>query len=279
MVGVRAKKEAAIVLQKTYEMSIARSCRLMSLNRASFDYTASPKFDEAITCRMKQVCDRFRRYGRPRIHWLLKREGLVINEKKTRRIYESLGLQIKKRRGKKKAKIVRLPLPVPTAPNQIWSMDFVQDRLANGRKLKVLNIVDDYSKVCVGQVVAASITGHQLVRHLEQQEVLPRWIRCDNGPEFWSKALQSWGHGKVGFDFIEPGKPQQNAFVESFNGKFRDECLNQYEFFSMNHAQEIIETWRQEYNEQRPHSSIGMMTPKEFERGQLFMINQGCSVT
>jgi putative transposase len=167
-----------------------------------------------------------------------------------------------------------MPIPVPTAPNQIWSMDFVHDRLENGRMLKTLNIVDEFTKVCVGQIVGSTITGYQLVHYFSKQAMLPRWLRCDNGPEFWSQALQSWGHGKVQFDFIVPGKPQQKAFVDSFNGKFRDECFNQHEFFSVAHAQVVIEEWRREHNEERPHSSIGMMPPKEFERGQLLMLTK-----
>ena len=259
------KREAVSELRKKYKMSVSRACRLVTLNRASFDYKPVPDKDEALKKRMKEVCERYRRYGRPRIHWRLKKENLVVNEKKTRRIYEELGLQIKKRKGKKKGNVVRLPIPKPTSPNQVWSIDFIYDRLAIGRTLKVLNIVDDFTKVAVGQFPASTITGHQLVRIFESLETLPRWVRCDNGTEFWSRAFQSWAEGRFEFDFIDPGKPQQNGFIESFNGKFRDECLNLHEFYSIDHAREVIKEWRREYNEERPHSAIGMMPPKEFE--------------
>lgn len=165
-----------------------------------------------------------------------------------------------------------MPLPVPTGKNQTWSMDFVHDRLINGRRLKILNVVDDYNRVCVGQLVSSSITGEELVKFFSGFKILPRFLRCDNGPEFWSKAFQRWSLGKIKIDFIDAGKPRQNAFVESFNGKFRDECLNTREFYSVKHAREIIGNWRREYNFERPHSALGMLPPKEFEKGKRFML-------
>ena len=255
------------VFRKDYKMSASRACRLVSLGRSSLDYESKRKDDTRLRERMREVCERYRRYGRPRVHWVLKREGLVVNEKRTGRIYREEGLQIKKRLRKKKGNVVRMPLPAPERPNRIWSMDFVHDRLSTGQKLKILNVVDDYSRVCVGQIVSSSITGHQLVGFFSRLEQRPDFLRCDNGPEFWSKAFQDWAFGKLRIDFIDPGKPQQNAFVESFNGKFRDECLNMHEFHSFSHAKETIENWREEYNFERPHSSLGMLPPKEFEKG------------
>ncbi len=144
-------------------------------------------------------------------------------------------------------------------------MDFIHDRLENGRKLKVLNVVDDFSRLCVGQIVADSITGKHLVEFFESIDRVPLALRCDNGPEFWSRAFQAWAQDKVKIDFIQPGKPQQNAFVESFNGKFREQCLNENLFFSINHARELIDEWREIYNTFRPHRSLNGKTPKEFE--------------
>lgn len=161
---------------------------------------------------------------------------------------------------------MRAPIAKPTAPNQVWSMDFIHDRLENGRKIKVLNVVDDFSRVCVGQIIRDSITGRHLTEFFDQLDKVPAVVRCDNGPEFWSRAFQAWAHEKVQIDFIEPGKPQQNAFVESFNGKFREQCLNENIFFSLDHAREVINEWRDIYNDFRPHRSLKGKTPKEFER-------------
>ena len=219
---------------------------------------------------MRELASQHRRFGCPRIHWLLEREKLVVNYKRTERIYNEMNLQIRKRKGNKKTgNVIRLPLRQPRGPNEVWSMDFVFDRLETGRNLKVFNVVDDYSKVIEGQIVDRSIRGTDLVRFFESLPTLPGFLRCDNGSEFWSSALQNWAEGKVKFDFIEPGKPTQNAYVESFNGKFRDECLNEHQFFSILQAREIISEWRNHYHEGRPHQALGMKTPKEFASEQV----------
>ena len=238
----------------------------MGLCRSTFDYQRKFKNDDVISARMSAIVERHRRYGLPRVHWLLKREGLVQNQKKTARIYRSMRFQLKNRKGKKRANVIRMPLAKPTKPNQVWSMDFIFDRLENGRTLKVFKVVDDFSKVCIGQIVDSSITGDKLVKFFSELEELPTWLRCDNGPEFWSQSFQQWTFDQIKIDFIDPGKPTQNAFVESFNGKFRSECLNENLFFSFDHARELIEEWRNEYNEIRPHRTLNGKTPKEFER-------------
>ncbi len=161
--------------------------------------------------------------------------------------------------------VIRMPIAKPRSPNEVWSMDFIHDRLANGRALKILNVVDDFSRRCVGQIISSSITGKSLADFFESLEDRPRVLRCDNGPEFWSSAFQSWAQNKVMIDFIQPGKPQQNAFVESFNGKFREQFLNENLFFSIDHAKELTDEWREIYNEFRPHRSLNGKTPKEFE--------------
>lgn len=249
--------------------SKARVCRALGLNRSTLDYAASARADEPLRARLREICERHRRFGRPRAHALLKREGLVINAKKTERIYNELGLQLKRRkRLKKKSNVLRLPLAKAKRPNEVWSMDFVFDRLEGGRTIKIFNVVDDYSKAVIGQIVDSSIRGADLVRFFESLPTLPHWLRCDNGPEFWSCALQTWAEGKVKFDFIDPGKPTQNAYVESFNGKMRDECLNEHQFFTISQARALIEEWRTIYHEERPHSSLGMLTPKAFAQTQ-----------
>ena len=156
----------------------------------------------------------------------------MVNRKRSLRVYRAQGLQIRHRPKRKKLSHVRAPIAKPRGPNQVWSMDFIHDRLESGRKLKILNVVDDFTRVCVGQIIGDSITDHHLVRFFSQLDVVASVIRCDNGPEFWSRSFQSWAQGRIQIDFIEPGKPQQNAFVESFNGKFREQCLNEYFFFT-----------------------------------------------
>lgn len=215
---------------------------------------------------MKELADRHKRWGVVSIHGVCRREGLVVNHKRSLPVYREQKLQIRYRPRRRKVSVMRAPIAKPIAPNQVWSMDFIHDRLENGRKVKVLSIVDDFSRVCVGQIVSDSITGRHLAEFFENLDRTPLVVRCDNGPEFWSRAFQSWAHERIKIDFIQPGKPQQNAFVESFNGKFREQCLNENIFFSMDHAREVIEEWREIYNEFRPHRSLKGKTPKEFER-------------
>jgi len=265
VVGPKAKRSAVIAMLKEKNFSTSKVCRALGLCRSTFDYQNKVKDDSTIKTRMSAIVERHRRYGLPRVHWLLRREGLVRNHKRTARIYRSMKFQIKLRKGKKKVNVIRMPLAKPNQRNQVWSMDFIFDRLENGRTLKVFNVVDDFSKVCVGQIVDSSITGDRLVKFFSSLEELPTWLRCDNGPEFWSKSFQAWVYDNIKIDFIDPGKPTQNAFVESFNGKFRSECLNENLFFSLDHAREVIEEWRNEYNEIRPHRTLNGKTPKEFE--------------
>lgn len=248
------------------KISKSRACRVLGLNRSTFTYRHRSKNDEALSSRMQELAGQYRRWGLISIHDVCKREGLVVNRKRSLRLYRQLKLQIRLRPKKGKVKVVRIPIAKPQAPNQVWSMDFIHDRLENGRKLKILNIVDDFSRVCIGQIISDSITGKHLVDLFDNLDQLPRVLRCDNGPEFWSRAFQAWSQNKVQIDFIQPGKPQQNAFVESFNGKFREQCLNENLFFSIDHARELIDEWRATYNDFRPHRSLKGKTPKEFEK-------------
>jgi len=199
---------------------------------------------------------------------ILKREGLVINHKRTERIYreESLSLRLKKR--KKKVAMVRVKLPEPEQVNQRWSMDLVSDSLVTGRRFRALTILDDFSRECLAIEVDTSIGGKRVVSVLErlaELRGLPEVITVDNGPEFAGKALDEWAYNRgVKLNFIRPGKPVENAYIESFNGKLRDECLNQNWFISLRDARETIEAWRLDYNEFRPHSSLGDLTPLEY---------------
>ena len=203
------------------------------------------------------------------LHAMLKNKGLVVNRKRTYRIYTELGLQVRTKRRKKLIR-PRIPMVVPTQSNQRWSLDFVSDQLACGRRFRVLNVVDDYSRESVGQLVDISISGYRVARfltELSQRRPLPKTLVCDNGTEFTSKAMFFWSkETATKLHFIQPGKPTQNAFVESFNGKFRDSCLNQHWFKSLNDARQEIATWRKHYNEVRPHSSLGYIPPIQFAK-------------
>jgi putative transposase len=210
------------------------------------------------------------RYGYRRLQVLLGREGVTVNHKRLWRIYRQEGLAVRRKRRKRAAMGRRVMLAPAQEVNERWSMDFVGDSLADGRTFRTLNIVDDFSREAPAIVVDQSIPGERVVRELDTlgaERGLPKMIVMDNGPEFAGKALDAWAYRNgVTLHFIRPGKPVENAYVESFNGKFRDECLNEHWFTSVPHARDVIEGWRQDYNEVRPHSSLGNLAPAEFAR-------------
>ena len=227
-------------------------------------YQAQPKEDDELRDRLKALAEQYPRYGYPTLHAMLKMEGLVKNRKRTYRIYSEEGLQVRTKR-RKKLNRPRVPLEVPTAPDERWSVDFVSDQLADSRRFRVFNIVDDFHRECVGQIVDHSISGARVARYLDTLNRCPKTIVCDNGPELTSKALFFWAREKsVKLHFIQPGKPTQNAFVESFNGTFRENCLNLHWFRSLDEARTLIEAWRRHYNEEKPHSSLGFKPPRLF---------------
>lgn len=247
-----------------YSVSARKACRALSLRMATYCYSPKDRGDGPVKQRMEELAARFRRYGYPRIHYLLQKEGVVRNEKRTRRIYRALGLQIGKRKHKKLAPVVRVPLPKAKAPNEVWSMDFIFDALDTGRRLKIMPVVDDFTKELKTVLVERSIGGRDIAEHFHFLGERPLRLRCDNGPEFQSKALLAWAESNgVGIEFIQPGKPQQNAYIESFNGKFREECLNDNIFFDLEDARQKIWNWVEEYHTIRPHRTL-KMTPKEF---------------
>lgn len=216
---------------------------------------------------MKELASLYSRYGYLLLHGLLKAEGLVINKKRTYRVYTEEGLQV---RTKKRKKLTRpmLAMDLPEGIDERWSMDFVSDQLSNGRRFRVLNVVDDYSRELVGQLTEFSISGERVARFLNkllEARGKPAGITCDNGTEFTSKAMLFWSkESDVKLNFIQPGKPTQNAFVESLNGKFRDTCLNQHWFRTIEEARYEIDQWRYHYNHERPHSSLDYLTPVAF---------------
>jgi len=218
--------------------------------------------------RLRELAEQRKRFGSPRLHILLKREGLVINHKRTERLYREEGLALRKKRRRKGAAGARVILPSPNRVNEQWSMDFVTDSIVTGRRFQALTIVDDYSRECPAIEVDTSLGGRRVVQVLDRlAEIrgLPETITIDNGPEFAGRVLDEWAYRKgVKLNFIRPGKPIENAYIESFNGRFRDECLNINWFLSIKHARYLIEEWRKDYNEFRPHSSLKGSTPKEY---------------
>jgi putative transposase len=242
---------------------------MLGLSRTSYCYEPVVKPDEELIIkRLKKLAETRRRFGCPRLHIMLRREGFMINHKRTERIYRQQGLKLRIRRRKKMSSILRTEMPKPQYPNHIWGMDFMRDNLANGRTLKILSVVDEWTRKCFRIEVDTSINGIRVTRVLTeigQKEGLPEIIIIDNGPEFISNALDNWAYQRgVKLIFIRPGKPVENAYIESFNGRLRDECLNENWFLTLEHAGGIIEKWRMDYNNARPHSSLGYLTPEEF---------------
>lgn len=251
-------------------MSQRHSCGVMVLHRSSCRYRRKPDGDSELRTLLSALAEARPRWGQDRLQVLLRRQGYVVNHKRTERLYRSLGLSLRLRKRSKRASTIRVPAVLPDRPNQRWSMDFVADQLDTGRRLRCFTLVDDYSKECPGILASRSIGGQRIADYLDQlacTRPLPEVIVCDNGPEFTSLAMDRWAdrHG-IKLSFIQPGKPQQNGFIESFNGKFREECLNQHLFRDMADAQTKIEAWRIDYNEHRPHRSLDQRTPAEFIR-------------
>lgn len=247
-----------------------RACALLGVSRNCARYASQrPTRDAPLKERLLALAAQYPRYGYLLLHGMLKIEGLAVNPRRTWRLYTGARLQVRTRRRKKLSR-PRIPMLLPSRRGERWSIDFVHDQLANGRRFRVLSVVDDFTRECIGQLVETSIPGARVVRFLNQlieANGKPRSIVCDNGTEFTCKAMYFWSQEReVRLDFIQPGKPTQNAFVESFNGKFRDTCLNQHWFMTMNDARERIENWRRDYNEVRPHSSLGYQPPSVFAR-------------
>ncbi len=263
----QARKAAVIYARTSFNISERRACRLFRLSRTVSRYkTKRDEDDPAIILKIKDLAERRRRFGYRRLFTLLKREGIFMNQKKFRRIYNEQKLSLKIRKGRKIRSMPRAPIEVPVKANQRWSMDFVSDSLGpTGRKFRTLAVVDDFTRECVLLYVDFSIPGLTVSKALDSVGRLPLIFNIDNGSEFTCRAMDQWAHDKgIKLDFIRPGKPNENAFIESFNGKFRDECLNENWFLSLEDARRTIEEWRIDYNENRPHSSLGDLTPKEF---------------
>jgi putative transposase len=243
------------------------ACRYTGFARASQRYRAQRPSRTALRERLHTLALLRPRWGYRRLYRLLRREGMLVNRKLVQRVYREEGLTVRRRKRKRVA-VVRVPITAPAGPNARWSMDFVSDALADGRKIRALTIVDEYTRECPAIEVDHSLPGARVVQVLEGLRVtrgLPKSIVCDNGPEFRGEALDQWATLRgVTLQFIEPGKPVQNAFSESFNGRLRDECLNESWFVHLRDARETIEAWRLDYNNVRPHSGLSDVTPTAF---------------
>jgi len=261
---VAERREVVVQLQAKY-LSERRSCRLTGLWRSTCRYTGRRVDDAELRRQIREHAARWKRFGYRQIHSLLRLSGVLVNHKKVYRIYIEEGLKVR-RRLRRKLSFIRTPAPVPLAPNERWSMDFMYDCLTDGRTMRVFNLIDDFSREALAVEVDTSISSQRVIHVLERVGLIrgkfPASFVMDNGPEFRSQALFAWAQqNKVQLDFIQPGKPTQNCFVESYNNTMRNNCLNENLFFSLNHARTILSNWIEEYNEIRPHSSLGGTPP------------------
>lgn len=264
-----AQRAAVRHVQAQWPRSERRACGLISVGRSTARYLAQGRSDADVRARLRELAAEKRRYGYRRLHVLLRREGVCVNHKCVERIYREEGLSVRRRK-RKRAAGVRAETWLPaTGPDQRWSLDFVSDALWWGRKLRMLTVVDTYTRESLAIEVDTSLSGARVARVLDrvigERGAQPGEIVMDNGPELTSKALDQWAYERgVELRFIQPGKPVQNAFIESFNGKLRDECLNEHWFTSLYDAREKVAAWRLEYNHERPHSSLRNLTPAAF---------------
>jgi putative transposase len=252
--------------EKSY--SQRRACGLIGLDPKTYRYASRRSDEVEIRVRLKALADQRRRFGYRRLHILLRREGIAQNHKKLFRLYREERLTVRRRGGRKRALGTRAPMTLPQGPNQRWSLDFVADQLVDGRRFRVLVVVDDFTRECLALVVDTSLSGQRVARELDALIAVrgqPLMVVSDNGTELTSRAILQWqeDHG-VEWHYIAPGKPMQNGFVESLNGRFRDECLNEHMFRNLPRARRLIEEWRTDYNAHRPHTRLGGLTPNEF---------------
>ena len=261
MVTPAARREAAAHLHQVYRVSQRRACQALEMDRSSIRYRSRRPADGPIRLRLREIAAVRRRFG-------YRREGLLLNHKKLRRLYAEERLQVRRRGGRKRALGTRAPLALPQGPNQRWSLDFVHDQLSDGRRFRILAIVDDFTRECLALVADTSISGLRVGRELDAIVVRrgkPAACVSDNGTELTSMAILRWSQETgVEWHYIAPGKPQQNAFIESFNGRLRDELLNETLFGSLAHARAALATWRLDYNTVRPHSSLANLPPAHY---------------
>jgi putative transposase len=263
-----AARRAVVHELRERGLSERQALRLVGMSASCLRYRAVSDRNDRLRQRLNELAGQFRRHGYRMLHNRLVGEGWAINVKRTYRLYREHGLMVRRRRRKKLPVPERQPLLRPQHPNEVWSMDFLFDELANGRRIKTLTVVDDCSKEAVSIVVDTSIPALYVTRVLDQvaaERGLPKVIRTDNGPEFAGRTMQDWAARRgVELRFIQPGKPVQNAYIESFNSRLRDECLSQHWFASLSHMRSVIDAWRYDYNHHRPHSALRYVPPAVF---------------
>jgi putative transposase len=268
MVGPVAKREAVSHLKDQHQMSERRACKLIKADRQMVRYCSTRPPETALRTRLRELANERRRFGYRRLFIMLRREGEASGINRIYRLYREEGLGVRRRKGRKRAVGVRAPILVEARPNARWSLDFVHDQMANGRRFRVLNITDDVTHECLGAIPDTSISGKRVARELTaiiERRGKPGMIVSDNGTELTSNAIFAWCKDhKIDWHYIAPGKPMQNGFVESFNGKMRDELLNETLFFSLDHARSTIAAWKEDYNTMRPHSSLAYQTPAAY---------------
>jgi putative transposase len=268
MVTPAARREAVAHLRATHGVSQRRACAVLAVDRSSVRYRPRAPEDAAVRVRMRELAAERRRFGYRRLHWLLGREGIVMNHKKFRRLYREERLQVRRRSGRKRALGTRAPLALPDRCDQRWSLDFASDAFADSRRFRILVVVDDFTRECVALVADTSLSGARVAREVDAaiaRRSRPATIVSDNGTELTSMAILKWCQTRrIGWHYIAPGKPQQNAFAESFIGRLRDECLNETIFTSLAQARAVLAAWRHDYNTARPHSGLGLQTPAAF---------------
>ena len=251
-------------------LSERRALRAVRMSASALRYEPRPDRNVGLRQQIVTLAHRHKRYGVGMIYLKLRQAGVLVNHKRVERLYQDAELQVRRRKRKKVPIADRQPLFQPQAANAVWSMDFVFDRTAEGRVLKCLTIVDDATHEALAVDVERAISGHGVARVLDRLALsrgLPRIIRTANGKEFCGRAMIQWAHEKgVTLRLIEPGKPNQNAYIESFNGRLRDECLNEHWFPNLMQARALIEAWRREYNEERPKNALGGMTPTAYAK-------------
>ncbi len=270
MVTPGAKRAVAAHLCEAHGVSQRRACTTLAIDRSTVRYVSRRDDDAVLREKIRNIAAERRRFGYRRVHILLQRDGICINHKKLRRLYAEEKLQVKRRGGRKRALGTRRPMAVPDQANQRWSLDFVSDALTDCRRFRILSVVDDFTRECLALVPDTSLSGARVARELDgiiAARAKPSAIVSDNGTEFTSTAILRWSEERqVEWHYIAPGKPQQNAFAESFNGRLRDECLNETLFSSLPQARSVLAAWQADYNQTRPHSSLGNVPPVQFAR-------------
>jgi putative transposase len=276
MVRPAARRALVHWAREAYQVSERRACRAVGVERSMVRYRSRRPSQQPLRTRLRELASVRLRAGYQQLHVLLRREGWRVNHKRVYRLYSEEGLALRRRRPRRhRSAVARVRLPAPTQPNEQWAMDFVHDTLADGRAVRILTVLDVYARECVALVAAQTFSGGDVARVLTAagaERGLPKRITVDNGTEFTSRMLDHWAYWQhVALEFSRPGKPVDNTFIEAFNGTLRRECLSLHWFLNLADLQQTLETWRDDYNHHRPHSSLADVPPAEFRAGGAFI--------